>query len=120
VPRLTVLMIAATLFVAVAHTPLAKGKAPTAGAATACSGTVLGGFFNRITAVGVSCGEARRVVRRWIRASGFQDDPEGAEGITEFGDWTCRLVIHQGRENPYGVISCHAPGGRRVRFLGTS
>jgi hypothetical protein len=114
VPRLTVLMIAATLFVAVALTPLAKGNAPTAGAATACSGTLRGGFFNHITAVGVSCAEARGVVRRWIRASGLE------EGITEFGAWTCRLVVHQGAENPYGVISCHASGGRRVRFLGTS
>jgi len=110
----------ATLLAVVAFTPLAKGNTPSAGAASACSGTVLGGFFNHITAVGVSCAEARRVVRRWIRASGFRDDPEGAEGITEFGDWACRLAIHQGSENPYGVISCHASGGRRVRFVGTS
>jgi hypothetical protein len=113
VPRSTILMIA-ILFAAVTFTPLAKGNAPTAGAATACSGTLRGGFFNHITAVGVSCAEARQVVRRWVRASGLD------EGITEFGAWTCRLVIHQGAENPYGVISCHASGGRRVRFLGTS
>jgi len=119
VPRATILTIA-TLFAAVTFTPVAKGNVPTAAAATACSGTILGGFFNHITAVGVSCAGARRVVRRWIRASGFQDDPEGAEGITESGAWTCRLVIHQGAENPYGVIGCHASGGRRVRFLGTS
>ena len=101
----------------VAFTPLAKGNAPTARAASACSGTVRGGFFNHITAVGVSCAEARGVARHWVRASGF---PDADEGITEFGAWTCRLAIHQGAENPYGVIGCHASGGRRVRFLGTS
>jgi hypothetical protein len=116
VPRPTILTIA-TLLAAVAFTPLAKGNAPSAGAATACSGTVLGGFFNHITTVAVSCAEGRRVVRRWIRASGF---PDTDEGITEFGAWTCRLVIHQGADNPYGAIGCHAPRGRRVRFLGTS
>ena len=118
--RRKTVLVTATLCAAMALMWSANGNASTAGAATACSGTILGGFFNHITAVGVSCAGARRVVRHWIRESGFQDDPEGAEGITEFGAWTCRLVIHQGRENPYGVIGCHASGGRRVRFLGTS
>jgi hypothetical protein len=110
-------LVIATLCAAMAFSPLAKAIAPTAGAARACSGSIRGGFFNHITAVEVSCSEARAVVRLWIRASGF---PDTDEGITGFGDWTCRLAIHQGSENPYGVISCHASGGRRVRFLGTS
>jgi hypothetical protein len=117
--RRTVLL-TAILCAAVASMLLANGNAAPAGAATACSGSVLGGFFNHITADGISCAGARQVVRRWIRESGFKDDPEGAEGITEFGAWTCRLVIHQGRENPYGVIRRHASRGWRVRFLGTS
>jgi hypothetical protein len=115
--RRPAVLVIATLCAAMAFSPLAKAIAPTAGAARACSGSIRGGFFNHITVVEVSCSEARAVVRRWMRASGF---PDTDEGITGFGDWTCWLAIHQGSENPYGVISCHASGGRRVRFLGTS
>jgi hypothetical protein len=79
--RRRTVLVTAILCAPVASMLLADGNASPSGAATACSGSVLGGFFNHITTDGISCAGARQVVRRWIRESGFEDDPEGAEGI---------------------------------------
>jgi hypothetical protein len=85
----------------------------TAATTKPCSGTFYHGFFSGLRATGVSCPTARRVVRRWMKETGFDRGKGANPGITRFGAWTCQLRIR----DELGVISCR-DGARRVAWHG--
>jgi hypothetical protein len=84
-----------------------------------CSGTANSGFFTNLTERGTTCARARRVMKQWIKSSGFgsRRDPRKT---TRVGIYRCRLAIIQTDENPYGRVVCKSTSGKFVRFYGFS
>jgi hypothetical protein len=74
-------------------------------------------FFTRVTVRNTSCAQARRVIRKWVKRSGFGQRPPRLR-VTVLG-WTCRLKMYRPESDPYGRITC-TKGNRRIRFYGYS
>ena len=108
-------MLLGVVLIAVALTgsaPVSAGSAPR----HKCPGRVAR-FFTRISVHDTTCAQARKVIRKWMRRSGFGQGPPKAR-VTVLG-WTCRLRMYNRASDPYGRVTC-TKGGRRVRFYGYS
>src|SRR5439155_871599 len=66
-----------------------------------CSGTARGGFFRKLTQRRTTCSKARRLMKTWIRASGF-GTRRRTKGITNVFVYRCRLLMLRGVDNQYG------------------
>lgn len=84
-----------------------------------CSGTARGGFFTDLTERRTTCARARRVMKQWIKSSGF-GTRRGAKRTTRVSIYRCRLAVIQADENPYGRVICTSKSGKFVRFYGFS
>ena len=82
-----------------------------------CSGSVAYGFFTDIRVTNTSCPNAMGVLRRWVKRSGFGTQTPPAK--LKVGRWTCRLVMVEGEDNPYGRLTCRRPH-KRIRAYGRS
>jgi hypothetical protein len=82
-----------------------------------CSGSANGGFFTRLTERHTTCVKARRVMRRWVKNSGFAGK-SGAKKTTTVGIYVCRLVVIQTNANSDGRVTCRSKSGKYVRFYG--
>jgi len=84
-----------------------------------CSGTARGGFFRKLAQRRTTCSKARRLMKTWIRASGF-GTRRGTKGTTDVFVYRCRLLMLRGVDNPYARITCTSESGKYVRFYGIS
>jgi hypothetical protein len=97
---------------------LAVPGSSTAAAAsvTHCSGSVSKGFFTHITAVKVTCPDAKSLIKKWIKKSGFGHvDPPPSVTV---GAFTCKNRF-ESSGGEATKLTCTASGGRKVTTVGS-
>jgi hypothetical protein len=87
-----------------------------AASATHCSGSLSGGFWTKITATNVTCPDAKTLIKKWIKASGFGHvDPPPKVVV---GDFTCKNKFESSAGEQTN-LTCTASGARKVTTHGS-
>jgi hypothetical protein len=85
---------------------------PVAGSAAASScGAVNGGFENTIRATNVSCGAAKKIVRRWHKKA--VDEGKGPYGVKYVGTYAC---TSRTTDPEHVKVNC-ANGTKKISFF---
>lgn len=80
-----------------------------AGAPAASCGNLNGGFETRITTVGVNCGTAHAVIRRWHRKAVGNGEGPGSKYVFSF------FCVSRATGPEHVRVNC-ADGARKIRF----
>src|SRR5690348_13759032 len=76
-------------------------------------------FWRSFSERGTTCSTALRIGHRFVLDTG--GDPSSLVGVpVRYGVWLCMLRMKQGRDNPYGVVTCGASRHRLIVFYGAS
>jgi hypothetical protein len=100
---------------AVAALVVAASSSTAAASTTQCSGSVSGGFWTHITAINVSCSDAKGLIKKWIKKVDFGHvDPPASVRV---GAYTCKIKFSSS-QGESGKLTCTASSGRKVTTIG--